>query len=135
MADREQHNEDLIRTAFDRQARGYSFFDILAEKVEWTVAASNPTTYTGRLRFIEEGVAPVTDRLSTPIRPAVRGLWARGDKVVAWWEGTATARDGRPYENSYLWILTLRDDRVVRAVAFLDTAALKELFERVPRPR
>ena len=52
--------------------------------------------------------------------------------VVAWWDGVATARDGQPYTNSYAWIMTLRDDRVVRVVAFVDFTPINDLIERVP---
>ena len=129
----EARNVRLVREAFARQVGdGDRFYTILADDVNWTVAlADNPSTYTSRQQFLEEGSGPITDRLSTPIRPTIRELYTAGDTVIAWWDGVATARDGQPYRNSYAWIMTLREDRVVRVVAFLDTAALNELLERV----
>lgn len=129
---REARNERLIREAFDRQVGGPdSFYALLADEVQWTIAGPEPSTYTSRQQFLAEGSGPVTARLSTPVRPSIRELYAEGDTVVAWWDGSATAIDGQPYRNSYAWIMTLREDRVVRVVAFLDTAALNELLERV----
>ena len=43
----------------------------------------------------------------------------------------AFANDGRPYSNSYLWLLTMRGGKVVRATAFFDSIAFNELWRRV----
>lgn len=74
----EARNVRLIREAFARQiGDGDRFYAILADDVIWTVAlADNPSTYTSRQQFLEEGSGPITDRLSTPIRATVRGLYA-----------------------------------------------------------
>ncbi|MCV7211754.1 nuclear transport factor 2 family protein [Mycolicibacterium canariasense] len=131
---REQRNAELVRDAF---ARGVgdetSFFSILAEDVQWTVArAVDPTTYTSRSEFLRDGVAPIQSRLNAPIQANVQQLITDHDVVVAVWDGTATARDGLPYVNSYTWVMTMRDERVVRVSAYLDFVALNGLLERVP---
>jgi ketosteroid isomerase-like protein len=33
--------------------------------------------------------------------------------------------------NTYAWVLTMRDERVVRATAFLDLVAFNDFLERV----
>ncbi|ORX12409.1 MULTISPECIES: nuclear transport factor 2 family protein [Mycolicibacterium] len=131
--EQEQRNVEVVRDAF---ARGVgdeaSFFSILAQDVQWTVArAVDPTTYTSRSEFLREGAGPVQSRLNGPIQANVRQLIADNDVVVAVWEGTATARDGLPYVNSYTWVMTMRHERVVRVTAYLDLVALNELTERV----
>lgn len=130
---REQRVTDLVTAAFARGVGGEdSFFDILAEDVRWTVArADGPATYTSRSQFIAEGAGPVQARLTGPIQAHVRELIVDGDVVVALWDGTATARDGQPYVNSYAWVMTLRDDRVAEATAYLDMVALDDLLQRV----
>ena len=50
---------------------------------------------------------------------------------MARWRGTATALDGRPYVNEYAWVMTMRDDQVVRVTAYLDLVALGDLLRRV----
>ncbi|WP_231646437.1 nuclear transport factor 2 family protein [Mycolicibacterium mengxianglii] len=130
----QQRNAEIIRNAFALGVGGdeNTFYSILAEDVQWTVArAVEPRTYTSRAQFLREGAGPIQSRLTGPIQANVRQLIAEGDVVVAIWDGTATARDGRPYVNSYAWVMTLRDERVVRATAFLDMVVLNELLERV----
>jgi ketosteroid isomerase-like protein len=130
----QQRNAEVVRNAFalgvgDDES---TFFSIVAEDVQWTVArADAPRTYTSRAQFLREGAGPIQTRLTGPIQANIRQLISENDVVVAIWDGTATARDGRPYFNSYAWVLTMRDERVVRATAFLDLVVLNELLERV----
>ena len=130
----QQRNAEVVRDAFALGVGGdeRTFYSILAEDVQWTVArAVEPRTYTSRSQFLRDGAGPVQSRLNGPIQADVRQLIAEDDDVVAIWDGTATARDGRPYVNSYAWVMTMRDERVVRVTAFLDLVALNELLERV----
>jgi Ketosteroid isomerase-related protein len=124
-------NAALVREAFEawRTGRG-SVFDLLDEDVEWTVAGHSPVsgTYRSRAAFMEQAVAPITARLATPIVPTVEHVVAQDDTVVVLWSGEATARDGQTYRNRYAWHLQLREGRIVRVVAFLDTWALAELM-------
>jgi len=125
-------NAQRVRVAFDAWAAGTgSVFDLLHEDVVWTVAGTSPVsgTYTSRQDFLERAVAPITARLSTPIVPVLRQVVAQDDAVVAVFDGTATARDGREYRNSYAWHMVLEDGRIVRVTAFLDTWALQALME------
>jgi uncharacterized protein len=129
----QQRNADLVREAFARGVGDQdSFYSILAENVEWTVARANePATYTSRAQFLRDGAGPIVSRLTGAIQAEVRELITEGDVVVARWRGTATALDGRPYVNDYAWVMTLRDDQVVRVTAYLDLAALADLLDRV----
>jgi ketosteroid isomerase-like protein len=129
----QQRNADVVRDAF---ARGVSdensFYSILADDVEWTVARANePATYTSRADFLRDGAGPIVSRLDGPIQAEVLELITEGDVVVARWRGTATALDGLPYVNDYAWVMTMRDEQVVRVAAYLDLVVLGELLDRV----
>ena len=132
-SEQERRNTELVRDAFTRGVSGQdSFYAILAEDVRWTVArAAQPRTYTGRAEFLRDGAGPIVSRLDGPIHAEVHELVADGDTVVARWRGVATARDGMPYVNEYVWAMTLRDERVARVDAYLDFVALDELLHRV----
>ena len=112
-----------------RDGRG-SVFDLLHEDVEWTVAGTSPVSgvYRSRAQFLEQAVAPIGARLATPIVPTVEQVLAQDNMVVVVWSGQATTRDGGTYRNRYAWHMQLREGRIVRVVAFLDTWALAELL-------
>ena len=83
--EQERRNTELVRDAFARGVSGQdSFYAILAEDVQWTVArAEAPRTYTNRAEFLRDGAGPIVSRLDGPIRAEVHELVADGDTVVA----------------------------------------------------
>lgn len=124
----EAQNKRLIQQAF----KG-NIFDLLTDDVQWTITGSSPLskTYTPKQRFIDETVTPLTSRLATPLVPKIRKVYADGDDVIVLWDGTATARDNRPYRNTYCWIMTLKNGRITRVVAFLDLIAYTDVLNRI----
>ena len=102
--------------------------------MQWTITGSSPysKTYTSKLQFIDQSVTPLSARLAKPIVPTVRNLYADGNVVVAIWDGATTARDGKPYRNTYSWAMTLKDGRITQVVAFLDLAVYMDVLKRVP---
>jgi ketosteroid isomerase-like protein len=132
----QQQNKKLIQEGFDRWASNQgSFFDLLSDDIEWTITRTSPIskTYTSRKQFLDEVIAPLSARLSKQITPKVRALYADGDTVIALWDGTAVAKDGKPYNNNtYSWYMTLKNDRIVKAIAFFDTLELANIWERIP---
>ncbi len=50
-------------------------------------------------------------------------------------DAEGTRRDGKPYANSYVFVLELRHRRVVKATEFLDMAAFNDVWDTVqPAP-
>lgn len=128
-------NKQIIQEAFDKWANGTgSFFDLLTDDMVWTITGSSPIskTYTSRQQFLDEAITPLNDRLSVKIIPKVRGLYAEDDMVIALWDGTATAKDGKPYNNTYSWFMTMKNGRIVKVVAFFDTIDLADVWKRIP---
>ncbi|AUB36296.1 NTF2-like domain [Nostoc flagelliforme CCNUN1] len=131
----QSQNKEIVREGFAKWANGTgSFFDLLADDVEWTITGRSPIskTYTSRKQFLEEAIAPINERLSVRIVPSVRSIYAEGDTVIALWDGTAKAKDGKPYTNTYSWYMTMKNGRIVKVVAFFDTIELTDLWKRIP---
>jgi uncharacterized protein len=130
----EQRNKATVQQSFDQWRNGTgSVFDLLAPDVTWTITGTGATagTYRSRQALLDQVVSPTSARLSTPIVPTVRGIWADGDMVIVLWDGEATARDGRAYRNTYTWYFRMKDDQVIEAIAFLDMSKFTELWTRV----
>jgi hypothetical protein len=90
--------------------------------------------YADRQQVIDEVLAPFGARFSSsdPFRPiAIRSIHADGDTVIVVWDGRGIAHDGDPYENSYAWIMKLRDGKVVDGTAFYDSISFNGLWTRV----
>ncbi|MDQ0568975.1 ketosteroid isomerase-like protein [Variovorax paradoxus] len=134
-----ERNRQFIADAFTQwQQGGRTFFqDVLSPDVVWTIKGTSPVagTYRGRQDFLDRAVKPFADRLSAPIRPVVRDIWASGNDVIVHWDGTTTAADGVPYSNSYVWIFRMKDKRATEVIAFLDLAPYDDVLRRVPAPK
>ncbi len=133
-ADVEEKNRRAIQAGFDNWRRGSgSIFDLLASDAKWTIVGRSAAsgTYHSRRDFMDQVIVPFNARLSTPLVPTVRGIYADGDMVIVLWEGAAMARDGKSYENAYSWYLKMRDGKIINATAFYDSIAFDDLWKRI----
>ena len=126
-------NKKLIQDVFAAWAGGdgAAFFNILADDVRWTVIGSSPVsrTYTSKQQFLEGATRPLSAKLAGPIQPTVRNIIAEGDQVVLQWDGKATTKSGKPYNNSYCWVMRIADGKVREGTAYIDTELVSELWK------
>jgi uncharacterized protein len=131
---KEDTNKALVQASFDRWKCGTGGpFELLAPDAEWTVTGSSPLskTYHSKKEFLDEVIDPFNARMSTPLVPTVRGLYADGDTVIVLFDAEATVRDGKRYRNTYSWYLQMRDAQVFKAIAFFDTRDFDAFWNRV----
>lgn len=127
-------NRATIARAMDAWAAGTGGpYELLADDAVWTISGHSlaSKTYHSKEAFLSEVIRPFNARMSGRLIPSVHRLYADGDTVVAHFDAQGTARDGQPYVNSYAWILTLKDGRIVRAYAFFDAHAFDDFWTRV----
>ena len=130
----EAANKAVIRGAFDAWAAGTGgVFGLLTPDATWTIVGNSTVagTYRSRQEFLSVVIDPFNARMSTPLVPVVRALYADGDTVIAYFDASATARDGKPYLNSYTWYLQMSEGRVSEAVAFFDSVEFNDFWDRV----
>lgn len=124
-------NGELIREAFASWEQGDNrpFFRIVADEVTWRVIGTTPVsgTYHSKAEFLTATQA-LFDRFSQPIVARVVAVHEAGDTVILQWEGTSQGVNGRPYHQSYCWVLRLAEAKVVDVVAYLDTALVDDMF-------
>ena len=137
MAERgtEIRNKQSVHAAFDARRNGLAgnVFDLLAPDTKWTIVGNAPVsrTYASRQEFLDMVIKPFNARLSKRLMPTVRGLYADGDMVIAFFDAEGTARDGKPYKNTYTWYLQMSDGRIVNVVAFFDTIEFTDFWTRI----
>jgi ketosteroid isomerase-like protein len=69
-----------------------------------------------------------------PFRPVnIRGFYVNGDTVIVIWDGSGTTIARTTYENTYAWVMTLRDGKVTDGIAFFDSRSFNELWKIEPR--
>jgi len=128
----ETRNKAIVKAAFETwRAGGDVFAELLAPNIVWTIRGSGPVagTYRGLEDFSRRASAPLISRLTGPVMPEVRSIWADGDVVIVRFDGSATTTSGAPYRNQFVWILRMNGGRAVEAEAFLDLVAYQQVVE------
>jgi uncharacterized protein len=131
-------NREVVRRAFEAWQQGTApITDVFAPDMVWRIEGHSAAAreYRDRQEFVDEVLAPFGARFaasSEPFRPVrIRSLTADGDTVVVVWDGYGVANDGRPYENSYAWVMRLAGGQVVDGTAFFDSISFNDLWARV----
>ena len=132
--DEETANKALVEERFAAWAAGTgSPYDLLADDATWTITGNSlaSKTYAGREAFLRDVIRPFNARMSIGLKPTIRSIHADRDAVIIFFDAAGTARDGRPYVNTYAWFLRLVNGRVASATAFFDSIAFNDLWQRV----
>lgn len=130
-------NREAVRRAFHAWQQGTgAITEMFAPDVVWRIEGHSVVSkeYRSLQEAIDQVMAPFGARFSPsePFRPTgVRSINADGDTVIVVWDGRGIATDGRPYENSYAWILRLADGKVIDGTAFYDSISFNDLWTRV----
>ncbi|MGE2727967.1 nuclear transport factor 2 family protein [Mycolicibacterium vaccae] len=135
--DLRSQNLAVVRADFDAWRAGSgSPFDRLADDATWEIVGNSAASrvYTGKEDFLSNVIRPFNARMSQPLVPTVRDMYADGDTVIALFDAEGVAVDGLPYRNTYAWFLTLRAGWIVEATAFFDSVAFNDLWQRVTPP-
>jgi ketosteroid isomerase-like protein len=137
MSSSTETNRQTIQKAFEAwQAGTAPITDVFAVDMVWRIEGHSVASkeYTDRTQFIDEVLTPFGARFAAgerfrPIR--IRSIHADGDTVIVVWDGHGISNDGRPYENSYAWVMRMRDGRVIDGTAFYDSISFNDLWSRV----
>ena len=133
-ANSEAGNKALVEEKFAAWAAGTgSPFDLLADDATWTITGNSVAsrTYHGREAFLRDVIRPFNARMSVGLKPTIKNIYVDGATVIVYFDASGTARDGRPYANTYAWFLRMTDGKVVDAVAFFDSVEFNDFWKRI----
>ena len=134
-SEQEKANLLAVKDALAASAHDFTkfFAEMFAEDAEWTIAGHGPVarTYFGMEDLFTNAEEERFTRFAEPLRVEPKGIWADGDRVFAHIESATTAKDGKPYANSYMYIMSMKDGRVVSGIEWLDLNAYYEILDRV----
>lgn len=130
----EARNKAIVQSSFDAWKAGTGNpFDLLAEDATWTIVGRSVVakTYGSREAFLTEVIRPFNARMRVGLKPEIHGIYADGDAVIIFFDANGTARDGKPYANTYAWFFDMHDGKVVKASAFFDSVEFNDFWRRV----
>ncbi len=97
----------------------------LAEDCEWFPPASAPIEAITGAEGIAKALGSTVVRdmfdLSQPLSVEVQDMIVADDRAVVRQRITATAKNGKPYQNDYCWVYECADGRITRMHEYADT--------------
>jgi ketosteroid isomerase-like protein len=119
-------NKQLLQDIYAQISRGnlQPLLDSMADDIEWTIIGSTALSGTshGKQEVIDKLLRPIRARLADgPIVFQPDRFIAEGEYVVMEARGRATARSGKPYNNTYCIVCRIVDGKVKEMVDYVDT--------------
>jgi ketosteroid isomerase-like protein len=127
-------NRATVRAAFQAWEEGTgAITDLFAPDMVWRIEGRSAVSkeYGSRQEFIDEVLAPFGARFGPGKQFRPVRIHADGDTVIVVWDGSGLANDGLSYDNTYAWVMRMRDGQVIDGTAFYDSIAFNDLWQRL----
>ncbi len=125
---RETANKALLRRVYEEISKGNPslLMESLADDVRWTIIGTTALsgTFNGKQDAAEKLAIPLRARLDGPVVFMLDDFIAEGDQVVMRARGRATAKSGKPYNNSYCIVARIVDGKIQEMTDYIDTALI-----------
>jgi len=127
-----EENRKIVQQFYAAGNRGDmdTCFSLIADDIKWTNIGSTSLsgTFQGKAELQEKLLGPLFGRLKQGIHTTVHRLVAENDYVVAQTSGVAETLDGRPYNNTYCWIIRMQNGKFAEVTEFMDTELVTSTF-------
>ncbi len=128
-----ERNRATITSIFDAMARGETrpFGDVMAEDFTWRMSGSTAWsgTYTGKADVQQRLLKSLREQFATQYKSTPSRILADGDYVVVETRGDVVTRAGKPYNNTYCFVIRMRDDKMVELTEYFDTELVTTALE------
>ena len=117
-------NARLVAAIFDEVAKGNGapFWDACHDDVVWRTIGEGSWSgeFRGKQTIVDEIFRPLNRVLVERVVTATRVIDG-GDVVVVQARGKALTREGKRYDNDYVFVIQFRDGRIARYEEYCDT--------------
>lgn len=109
------------------------FFKNVADDVEWKVMGQHPLggTYNSKETFLENTFRRLNKILKDGVILKIKDIFIDESKNVAIveMESISIAKDGKPFDNIYCWVVHFTGEKITKVHAYVDSALVKQLIE------
>jgi ketosteroid isomerase-like protein len=118
-------NKQIVQAIFTELAQGNSrpLVEAMADDFCWTVTGSNrwSGSYQGKQKVLNELLAVLRERIDGRIKTIAHRFIAEDDYVVVEAHGNNVAKNGRPYNNAYCFVIRLAGGKLREITEYMDT--------------
>jgi len=118
-------NKQLMQNIFAELAQGNSrpLVEAMADDFCWTVTGNTKwsRTYEGKQTVLKDLLTPLRTMIADRIRTVPQRVFADGDHVIVEARGNNTTKTGKPYNNTYCFIIRLAEGKIREITEYLDT--------------
>jgi len=132
-----EENKQIARNLFENMSnlKFEAMLDAIAEDVRWFVLGGTYFGETMNKEQLRKSLRPVKVGVPNGLNLKISRVIAEGDNVVVEAEGNAPTAGNKTYHNKYVWVLTIRNGKVVEGREFMDTMHVLETFGPVMRAK
>ena len=118
-------NKRLLEHVYAEASKGNGapLLESLADDVVWTIIGTTVMsgTFRGKTEVVQKIFGGLRARLVGPVVFTPQRFIAEGEDVVMLARGQATAKSGKPYNNSYCIVARIVDGRIKEMADYVDT--------------
>jgi ketosteroid isomerase-like protein len=128
-----EDNKQRVQTIFEGLARGDAglFLDSLDEAAVWRMIGTTAWSgvYAGKAAIRHELLTPLMAQFADRYVNTADAIIAEGDTVVVECRGKVTTKTGKRYDNTYCWVLRMREGRIAALTEYMDTQLVATALE------
>jgi ketosteroid isomerase-like protein len=125
-------NKEMIRTMFAELGKGNAaaFLDAMSENLKFTLIGNTKFsgTFNGKQEFTAKVLAPLGAALEGGLVITPDNLIADGEYVAMQSRGKSTAKNGKPYNNTYCHVFRITNGKISEVTEYLDTELVNNVF-------
>ena len=107
------------------------FFKHVSDDVSWTVMGTHPLagTYHSKEEFVSHTFGRLNRILKKGVILKVKNVLLQDETAVVEMESLSIALNGKPFNNTYCWVVYFQDDVIVEVRAYVDSALVQRVID------
>ena len=136
MTTQTETNRALVTAAMAALAQGDSrpFYEAWADDVVWRPMTTGVwgKVHHGRKAARDALFVPLREQYATPYTNTPVHIFADGDFVIVEAQGAVTLKSGQPYNNTYCFVIHMKDGKMTEVREYMDSALAVATLEPLP---
>jgi len=126
-------SKDYVEELFEFLETGENdkFFVKVSDNVNWTVMGTHPLagTYKTKKDFMINTFQRLNRVLKEGVILRVKYILVNDNTAVVEMESLSTAINGKPFNNTYCWIVNFENGIIINVRAYVDSALVKRVLD------